>query len=94
MRIKFNLSTVNYDTFTVVIILNIGTRVVGMVVDGVSDVITLSPEQLRPMPELSSAIDSDHLLAIGSLENRMLILIDIEKLMSSADLGLFSTLVH
>ena len=81
----------NYDTFTVVIILNIGTRVVGMVVDGVSDVITLSPEQLRPVPELSSAIGSDHLLAIGSLENRMLILIDIEKLMASADLGLATT---
>jgi len=90
MRIKFKLSQVNYDSFTVVIVLNIGTRVVGMVVDGVSDVITLSPEQLRPVPELSSAIGSDHLLAIGSLEDRMLILIDIEKLMSSADLGLVS----
>jgi len=88
MRIKFQLSPINYDSFTVVIVLNIGTRVVGMVVDGVSDVITLTPEQLRPVPELSSAIGSDHLLAIGSLEDRMLILIDIEKLMSSADLGL------
>ncbi len=94
MRIKFQLNPVNYDSFTVVIVLNIGSRVVGMVVDGVSDVITLSPEQLRPVPELSSAIGSDHLLAIGSLENRMLILIDIEKLMSSADLGLVSSLVH
>ena len=91
MRIKFKLSEVNYDSFTVVIILNIGTRVVGMVVDGVSDVITLNPEQLRPVPEFSSTIGTDHLLAIGSLENRMLILIDIEKLMSSADLGLVST---
>jgi purine-binding chemotaxis protein CheW len=91
MRIKFKLDSVSYDTFTVVIILNIGSRVVGMVVDGVSDVITLTPEQLRPVPELSSAIVSDHLLAIGSLEDRMLILIDIEKLMSSADLGLVST---
>jgi len=77
-----------------VIILNIGTRVVGMVVDGVSDVITLTPEQLRPVPDFSSTIGTDHLLAIGSLEDRMLILIDIEKLMSSADLGLFSTLLH
>jgi len=92
MRIKFKLSAVNYDSFTVVIVLNIGTRVVGMVVDGVSDVITLSPEQLRPVPEFSSAIGTDHLLAIGSLEDRMLILIDIEKLMSSADLGLVSSL--
>jgi len=94
MRIKFKLGTVNYDTFTVVIILNIGTRVVGMVVDGVSDVITLTPEQLRPVPEFSAAISSDHLLAIGSLENRMLILLDIEKLMSSADLGVVPGLVH
>ena len=91
MRIKFTLDSVSYDSFTVVIILNIGTRVVGMVVDGVSDVITLTPEQLRPVPDLSSAIASDHLLAIGSLENRMLILIDIEKLMSCADLGLVSS---
>jgi len=94
MRIKFKLNPVNYDTFTVVIVLNIGTRVVGMVVDGVSDVITLTPEQLRPVPDFSSTIGTDHLMAIGSLQDRMLILIDIEKLMSSADLGLFSTLVH
>jgi len=46
------------------------------------------------VPELPSAIGSDHLLAIGSLQDRMLILIDIEKLMSSADLGLVSSLVH
>ena len=88
MRMKFNLDEVKYDGFTVVIVLNIGSQVIGMVVDGVSDVITLAPEQLRPVPELSSSIASDHLLAIGSLEDRMLILLDIEKLMSSADMGL------
>ena len=88
MRIKFNLEQVNYDTFTVVIVLNIGKQVVGMVVDGVSDVITFTPEQLRPVPEFSSAIDSEHLLAIGSLQNRMLILLDIEKLLAPADMGL------
>jgi purine-binding chemotaxis protein CheW len=88
MRIKFNLEQVNYDIFTVVIVLNIGRQVVGMVVDGVSDVITLAPEQLRPVPDFSSAISTDHVLAIGSLENRMLILLDIEKLMSSAEMGL------
>jgi len=92
MRIQFNLSPVNYDAFTVVIVLNIGSRVMGMVVDGVSDVITLSQKQLRPVPELSSAIGGDHLLAIGSLENRMLILIDIEKLMNSPEMRLVSPL--
>ncbi len=88
MRMKFKLEQVNYDSFTVVIVLNIGHQVVGMVVDGVSDVITLTPEQLRPVPEFSSTIESDHLLAIGSVDNRMLILLDIEKLMTSADMGL------
>jgi purine-binding chemotaxis protein CheW len=94
MRIKFNLEPVNYDTFTVVIVLNIGTQVVGIVVDGVSDVITLTTDQLRPVPDFSSAIANDHVMAIGSLENRMLILLDIEKLMSSADMGLVAETTH
>ena len=85
MRLKFNLEHVKYDSFTVVIVLNLGHRVMGMVVDAVSDVITLAPEQLRPVPEFSSAIQSDHLLAIGAVEDRMLILVDIEKLMCSAE---------
>ncbi len=88
LRLKFNLAQVNYDSFTVVIVLNIGARVVGMVVDGVSDVITLTPEQLRPVPEFSSTIGSDYLLAIGSVQDRMLILLDIEKLMTGAGMGL------
>jgi purine-binding chemotaxis protein CheW len=83
MRIKFDLAEVNYDDFTVVIVLNIGNRVVGMVVDGVSDVLTLEPSQLRPVPTLESALASDNLLAIGSVGDRMLILVDIEKLMNS-----------
>ena len=60
----------------------------GMVVDAVSDVITLTPEQLRPVPEFNSAVDSAHLLAIGAVQDRMLILVDIEKLMSGAEMGL------
>ena len=88
MRLKFNLEQANYDNFTVVIVLNIGARVMGIVVDAVSDVITLTPEQLRPVPEFNSAIQSDHLLAIGAVEDRMLILIDIEKLMSNPEMGL------
>ena len=88
MRIKFKLEKVEYDTFTVVIVINVGKQVLGMVVDGVSDVISLTAEQLRPVPKFASTIGSDHLLAIGSLESRMLILIDIEKLMTSAEMGL------
>lgn len=90
MRIKFNMAEVNYNIFTVVIVLNIGRQVVGMVVDGVSDVIMLGSDQLRPVPEISSSIGSENLLAIGSMEDRMVILLDIERFMSSSDMGLTS----
>ena len=88
MRMRFNLSGVTYNSFTVVIVINVANRILGMVVDGVSDVISLKPDQLRPTPDLTSAIGEDHVLAIGSVQDRMLILLDIEKLMSSADMGL------
>jgi purine-binding chemotaxis protein CheW len=94
MRIRYQMEPVRYDTFTVVIVLNIGQRVIGMVVDGVSDVVSLKAEQLRPVPEFNSSIGSDHVLAIGSLGNRMLILLDIEKLMTSGDMGLTATRTH
>jgi purine-binding chemotaxis protein CheW len=88
MRIKFNLGEPTYDQFTVVIILNISGRVVGMVVDSVSDVITLAPEQIKPAPEMGTAFNTDYLIGLGTLDQRMLILIDIDKLMSSAEMGL------
>jgi purine-binding chemotaxis protein CheW len=92
MRIKFNLGEPTYDQFTVVIILNISGRVVGMVVDSVSDVITLSMEQIKPAPEMGTTFDSDYLIGLGTLDERMLILVDIDKLMSSADMGLIEKL--
>lgn len=88
MRIKFNLGAPTYDQLTVVIILNLGGRVVGMVVDSVSDVMTLLPEQVRPAPEMDTTFNNDFLIGLGTLEERMLILVDIEKLMSSPEMGL------
>jgi purine-binding chemotaxis protein CheW len=88
MRIKFKLGEPTYDQFTVVIILNIAGRVVGMVVDSVSDVITLTPDQVKPAPDMGSALNTDYLVGLGTLDERMLILIDIDRLMSSSDMGL------
>jgi purine-binding chemotaxis protein CheW len=88
MRIKFNLGEPTYDQFTVVIILNVAGRVVGVVVDGVSDVIGLGAEQMRPAPDFSASFDTRYITGLGTVEDRMLILIDIEKLMSSSDMGL------
>jgi purine-binding chemotaxis protein CheW len=92
MRIKFSLGTPTYDQFTVVIILNISGRILGMVVDSVSDVITLANDQLKPAPQMGSIVETDYLLGLGTIDERMLILIDIDKLMSSADMGLIEKL--
>ena len=92
MRIKFNLGASTYDQFTVVIVLNIGGRVVGMVVDSVSDVIKLPTEEIRPAPEMGTTLDTDYLIGLGTLEGRMLILVDIDKLMSSEEMGLMEKL--
>lgn len=88
MRIKFQLGEPTYDQFTVVIILNIAGRITGMVVDSVSDVITLSPEQIKPAPQMGTTFNSDYLTGLGTLDERMLILVDIDKLMSSSEMGL------
>ena len=88
MRIKFKLGNIGYDTTTVVIILNIANRVVGMVVDGVSDVISLGPEQIRAAPDFSSSFDIKYITGLGTVDERMLILVDIEKLMTGSDMAL------
>ncbi|TNC99788.1 MAG: purine-binding chemotaxis protein CheW [Gallionellaceae bacterium] len=88
LRIKFNLSNVAYDQFTVVVILNLGSRVVGIVVDSVSDVLTLNTEQVRPAPELSAALDTRYIVGLGTVAERMLILVDIEKLMLGQEMEL------
>ena len=88
MRIKFNLGTPSYDQFTVVIILSLASRVLGMVVDSVSDVITLSPEQIKPAPGMGAVLDTDHLISLGTIDERMLILVNIDKLMASSEMGL------
>jgi purine-binding chemotaxis protein CheW len=83
MRLKFQCSKAEYNSFTVVIILNLNHRVVGIVVDSVSDVMELAPESLRPSPDVDSIIDNSCITGLGSVGDRMLILLDIESLMAS-----------
>jgi purine-binding chemotaxis protein CheW len=90
LRIKFNLDAPVYDPSTVVIVLKIRGRTIGVVVDSVSDVIVLTPEQVKPAPPAGAAMDADYLIGLGVVEQRMLILLDIEGLMAGADMGLFA----
>ncbi|MBX9870910.1 MAG: chemotaxis protein CheW [Burkholderiaceae bacterium] len=90
MRLKFNCAQAEYNSFTVVIILNLGHRVVGIVVDSVSDVMELAQENIQAAPDVDATIDNSAVVGLGSVGERMLILLDIEKLMSSVDMGLVS----
>ena len=94
MRIKFGLGEPVYDSFTVVIILNIAQHVIGMVVDSVSDVVTLTSDQIRPAPDMGASVETNCLLGLGTVGERMLILLDIDKLMQSDELGLVASLPH
>jgi purine-binding chemotaxis protein CheW len=90
MRIKFKLGEPTYNQFTVVIILNIQDRVVGMVVDSVSDVISLTADQIKPAPDMG-ALNTDYVVGLGTVDERMIILVDIDRLMSSEDMGVIDT---
>jgi len=90
LRVKLGCDTVEYNEFTVVIVLNVAGRVVGAVVDSVSDVLELSHDAVKPAPELASSVDTSFITGIGNVGERMLILMDIEAFMSSADMCLIS----
>ena len=98
MRIRFSLDDVQYNGFTVSIILNIAGRTVGMVVDSVSDVLELSGGDIKPAPQFNGAIDAHFITGLGTVKQgdteRMLILVDIEALLSGADMGLMDYVMH
>jgi purine-binding chemotaxis protein CheW len=88
LRVKFSQGDVEYNDNTVVIVLNLGQRVVGIVVDGVSDVLSLTAEQIRPAPEFAVTLSTEYLTGLGALGDRMLILVNIEKLLNSDEMAL------
>ena len=95
LRVKFQLEQASYDDFTVVIILNVADRVVGVVVDSVSDVLTLAVDLIRPAPEFASAtFDTKYITGLATIDDRMLILLDIERLMTGAAMALVDGALH
>ncbi|WP_083917492.1 chemotaxis protein CheW [Leeia oryzae] len=94
LRIKFKLGRATYDQFTVVIILNVANRVIGIVVDGVSDVMTMTPEQIRPAPEFGAVMNTEYIQGLATVDEHMIILTDIEKLMSSGEMMLVESVAN
>ena len=88
LRVKFGLPEQRYDTQTVVIVLNVAKRTVGVVVDGVSDVIAVAAADIKPPPELGGALDTRYLQGLATVGGQMMIMIDIERLMTSRDMAI------
>ena len=87
LRIKLGCETAEYTEVTVVVVLNVRGRIVGAVVDSVSDVIDLESSAIKPPPDLSTS-DPGFITGIASLGERMLILVDIEAMLGGAEIGL------
>jgi purine-binding chemotaxis protein CheW len=93
LRLKLKLAKVEYNDFTVVIILNIRGTVVGAVVDGVSDVVTLNAQAIKPAPQFESALESRFIVGLATLGERMLIVMDMDALMSNAEMGMMAAAI-
>jgi purine-binding chemotaxis protein CheW len=92
LRMKLNLSKVEYNEFTVVIILNVRGTVIGAVVDSVSDVVTLSSGDIKAAPQFETALDSRFISGLANVGDRMLIVMNMEALMSNAEMGMVAAL--
>jgi len=90
LRVKFGMADPTYDSLTVVVILRIASHVIGIVVDGVSDVIRLAPGDVKAAPQLGSLVDSTFLAGLATQNERMILLLDIEKFLSSGELNLLA----
>ena len=97
LRLKLQCPKANYTDFTVVIILDIGSTVIGAVVDAVAVVVSLAPELIKPALQFETRpgnVDPAFITGIASLGDRMLIVMDIEALLSSDEIGLVTKVAH
>jgi purine-binding chemotaxis protein CheW len=88
MRVKLALAKADYDATTVLIILNIASRPVGIVVDAVSDVVKLAPGEIRPPPTWHGGIETGFIKGLASVDDRLLIVMDIAGLLMAPDAAL------
>ena len=92
LRIRFGLDQLSYNHLTVVVVISVGTCVIGMVVDSVADVTRFIEDQVKPVPNLGTALTADYLIGVASVDERMVLLLDVEKILSGSELGVIERL--
>lgn len=85
LRLRFGLERENYGDNTVVIIVAVDERLFGIVVDAVSDVVDIDPAAIKPVPDMGSVVDTRYLKGLATHVERMVMLLDVEKLMRPED---------
>jgi purine-binding chemotaxis protein CheW len=85
LRARFGLPATEYDKFTVIIVVTVGTRVAGLIVDAVSDVLNVSRSEMEPTPELGAAVDTSFMTGMAKMAERLVLLLDIDRVVSSQD---------
>lgn len=86
MRIKFNMREREYDNFTVIIIVEVKERLIGMIIDTVSDVLSIPVSSVQDVPHFSAKIESDFISGIGQTMDELIIVLDVERIISHEEL--------
>lgn len=86
MRNRFNMSATEFTQYTVVIVVNVQGRTVGIVVDAVSDVVDYNEEDINPAPDFGSSIDSSFINGLATVDDKMVIILNIDRMLQSCEL--------
>ncbi len=81
LRVKFRLSDAGYDKFTVIVLVSLGAKIVGMVVDAVSDVLDLPATEIQSVPSLGGQVDAGFVSGLGRAGEKLIVLLDVAKLL-------------
>jgi purine-binding chemotaxis protein CheW len=81
LRLLFSLDQLPYDNYTIVIFINVNSTFFGVIVDSVSDIISLMPDQIKPAPDCYKSMYKGCIENIGTIGDRMLFIINSEKLL-------------
>jgi purine-binding chemotaxis protein CheW len=87
LRTKLGLPVTEYDRFTVIIIANVGNRIVGVVVDAVSDVLDVTTDDIVPTPEFGGGTDTSYLSGMARIGERLVTLLNLDHLVGTKELA-------
>ncbi len=86
LRTKFGLPTIEYTLFTVIVVVVIQEKIMGLVVDAVSDVLNIDKKDIQPPPQFGAKVDVSFLNGIGKSNDKLVALLDMDRLLSDGDL--------